>query len=45
MRLINKLTLETNSVILNMDIVKYPLRDIEKVWNMEAHGKRIVIVP
>jgi NADPH2:quinone reductase len=31
--------------ILNMDIVKYPLKDIEKVWNLEEHGKRIVIVP
>jgi NADPH2:quinone reductase len=30
---------------LSMDIVKYPLKDIEKVWNMEEHGKRIVIVP
>ena len=30
---------------LSMDIVKYPLRDIEKVWNMEEHGKRIDIVP
>jgi NADPH2:quinone reductase len=30
---------------LSMDIVKYPLKDIEKVWDMEGHGKRIVIVP
>ena len=30
---------------LSMDIVKYPLKDIEKVWDMEEHGKRIVIVP
>ena len=30
---------------LSMDIVKYSLKDIEKVWNMEEHGKRIVIVP
>lgn len=30
---------------LSMDIVKYPLKYIEKVWNMEEHGKRIVIVP
>jgi len=30
---------------LCMDIVKYPLKDIEKVWDMEEHGKRIVIVP
>lgn len=30
---------------LGMDIAKYPLKDIEKVWNMEEHGKRIVIVP
>lgn len=30
---------------LSMDIIKYPLKDIEKVWDMEEHGKRIVIVP
>jgi NADPH2:quinone reductase len=30
---------------LSMEIVKYPLKDIEKVWDMEEHGKRIVIVP
>jgi len=30
---------------LRMDIVKYPLKDIEKVWNIEEHGKRIIIVP
>lgn len=30
---------------LSMDIVKYPLKDIEKVWDMEEHGRRMVIVP
>lgn len=30
---------------LSMDIVKYPLKDIEKVWDMDEHGKRIVIIP
>jgi NADPH2:quinone reductase len=30
---------------LSVDIVKYPLKDIEKVWGLEEHGKRIVIVP
>jgi NADPH:quinone reductase-like Zn-dependent oxidoreductase len=30
---------------LSMEIVKYPLKEIEKVWHMEEHGKRIVIVP
>jgi NADPH2:quinone reductase len=30
---------------LSMEIVKYQLKDIEKVWDMQEHGKRIVIVP
>ncbi len=30
---------------LSMDIVKVPLKDIEKVWDMQEHGKRIVICP
>lgn len=30
---------------LIMDIIKYPLKDIEKVWDTEEHGKRIVIIP
>lgn len=31
--------------VLSMDIVRHPLQDIEKVWNLEEHGKRIVIIP
>ncbi len=30
---------------LSIDFVKYPLKDIEKVWDMQEHGKRMVIVP
>jgi NADPH:quinone reductase-like Zn-dependent oxidoreductase len=30
---------------LKMDVVKVPLKDIEKAWDMQEHGKRIVIVP
>ncbi len=30
---------------LRADLVKYPLKDIEKVWDLKEHGKRIVIVP
>jgi NADPH2:quinone reductase len=30
---------------LSMDVVKVPLKDIEKVWDMQEHGKRLVIVP
>ncbi len=30
---------------LSMDIVKFPLKDIEKIWELEEHGKRIVIIP
>ena len=31
--------------ILRMDIVRLPLSDIEAAWNLEEHGRRIVIVP
>jgi len=30
---------------LSMDIVKFPLKDIEKAWELEEHGKRIVMIP
>ena len=30
---------------LSMDIVKVPLKDIEKTWELEEHGRRIVITP
>jgi NADPH:quinone reductase-like Zn-dependent oxidoreductase len=30
---------------LRMDIVKIPLKDIEEAWELEEHGKRIVIIP
>jgi NADPH2:quinone reductase len=31
--------------ILSMDVLRLPLSDIEAAWNMEEHGRRIVIVP
>jgi NADPH2:quinone reductase len=30
---------------LTMDIVKIPLKDIGKAWELEEHGKRVVIIP
>jgi NADPH2:quinone reductase len=30
---------------LCLDIVKIPLKDIEKAWELEEHGRRIVIIP
>jgi len=30
---------------LSLDIVKFPLKDIEKAWKLEEHGRRIVIIP
>ena len=30
---------------LSMDVVRVPLSDIEKAWELEEHGRRIVIVP
>ncbi len=30
---------------LKMDVVKVLLKDIDKAWDMQEHGKRIVIVP
>jgi NADPH:quinone reductase-like Zn-dependent oxidoreductase len=30
---------------ISMDIVKYPLKDIEKAWELDEHGKRIVMIP
>ena len=30
---------------LSMETVRMSLRDIERAWNMEEHGKRLVFVP
>lgn len=30
---------------LRMEVARIPLKDIEKAWDLEEHGKRIVIVP
>lgn len=30
---------------LSMDVVQVPLSEIEKAWELEEHGRRIVIVP
>lgn len=30
---------------LSMDVAKFPLKDIEKAWELEEHGRRIVIIP
>jgi len=31
--------------VLNIETVKVPLQEIAEAWNMEEHGRRIVIVP
>jgi len=30
---------------LSMDVATFPLKDIERAWELEEHGRRIVIVP
>ena len=30
---------------LRVDVVRVPLRDVEKIWNQHAPGRRVVLIP